>query len=163
VFVGGGVEVERLKARVAAESIANAVFLPRLPMSEIGRVLHAADALLVHLKDDPLFAITVPSKTQAYMAVGRPVIMAVRGDAARLVQTAGAGLVVEPEQPEALAAAVLELAAMPPARRAALGSDGAAYYRRELSLASGAQKFEALFRRAIQDHAEEHAHVAHHA
>lgn len=163
VFVGGGVEVERLKARVAAESIANAVFLPRLPMSEIGRVLHAADALLVHLKDDPLFAITVPSKTQAYMAVGRPVIMAVRGDAARLVQAAGAGLIVEPEQPEALAAAVLELAAMPPARRGALGSDGVAYYRRELSLASGAQKFEALFRRAIQDHAEESTHVTHHA
>jgi colanic acid biosynthesis glycosyl transferase WcaI len=161
--------VARLQARVRDEALANVVFLPRMPMNEIGRVLHAADALLVHLKDDPLFAITVPSKTQAYMAVGRPVIMAVRGDAARLVQDAGAGLVAEPERPQALADAVLELVTMQPARRAALGTDGAAYYLRELSLARGAQKFEALFRRSIQQYqapgaaAEVQIHVANHA
>lgn len=68
--------------------IGNVVFLPRMPMQEIGAVLRAADVLLVHLKDDPLFAM-VPSKTQAYMAAGRPIIMGVRGDAAALVEAGG--------------------------------------------------------------------------
>lgn len=167
VFVGGGVEVAHLQARVAQDNLSNVVFLPRMPMSEIGRVLHAADALLVHLKDDPLFAITVPAKTQAYMAVGRPIIMAVRGDAAALVERAGAGLVAEPQAPAALAAAVLTMAALPAGQREALGAAAADYYRRELSLAIGARHFEALFRRAIQNyaapaHTEEKGHVENH-
>ena len=74
VFVGGGTETERLKQRVLDENIENIVFIPRMPMSEIGGVLEHADVLLVHLKRDPLFEITVPSKTQAYMAMGKPTL-----------------------------------------------------------------------------------------
>jgi colanic acid biosynthesis glycosyl transferase WcaI len=50
------------------------------------------EVLLVHLRRDPLFAITIPSKTQAYMAMGRPILMAVESDAADLVNRAHAGL-----------------------------------------------------------------------
>lgn len=74
-----------LNKRAIHESIENIVFIPRLPMSEVGGVLDYANVLLVHLKRDPLFEITVPSKTQAYMAIGKPLLMAVSGDAADLV------------------------------------------------------------------------------
>jgi colanic acid biosynthesis glycosyl transferase WcaI len=150
VFVGGGIEVERLKARVVAEGAPNVIFLPRMPMNEVGTVLGAADALLVHLKDDPLFAITVPSKTQAYMAVGKPVIMAVRGDAADLIERSGGGVVAEPEHPESIAAAVLDLAARGAEERAAIGARAAHYYFEHMSLPQGIRQFERVFTRLIQ-------------
>ena len=150
VFVGGGIEVERLKARVASQAIGNVMFLPRMPMNEVGIVLHAADALLVHLKDDPLFAITVPSKTQAYMAVGRPVIMAVRGDAAELIERSGGGLTAAPEDADSIADAALRLAAMSPADRAAMGGRAARYYSEHMALRIGARQFEDLFLRVVR-------------
>ena len=145
VLVGGGIEVEHLRARKEAMGLTNVLFLPRRPMSEVGSVLAAADVLLVHLRDDPLFSITVPSKTQAYLAAGRPVLIAVRGDAAELVETAGAGVSCLPENPQSLAAAVLAMAQMAPEEREAMGQRGRAYYERELSLRVGVGRFEEVF------------------
>lgn len=145
VFVGGGLEVDHLKEVAKAKALGNVLFLPRMPMSEVGQILAASDVLLVHLRDDPLFAITVPSKTQAYMAVGKPVLMAVCGDAAELVSTAGCGVVVPPEDSAAIAAAVIRFASMPRDELLAMGRRGSAYYERELAIDVGAQKFSALF------------------
>jgi colanic acid biosynthesis glycosyl transferase WcaI len=146
VFVGGGVDRDRL-GRVAAEKrLDNVRFLPRQPPEEIGKTLALADGLLVHLKDDPLFRITIPSKTQAYLYAGKPVIMAVRGDAANLVTSAHAGLLAEPEDSDSIAGAVLSLAAMPTEARESLGRNGAEYYERHLSLREGVRQFEELFR-----------------
>lgn len=144
VFVGGGVEAERL----AAEAPSNARFLPRQPMERMGAILPLADALLVHLKDDPLFAITIPSKTQAYLYAGVPILMAVRGDAADLVERAEAGVLAEPENPRSIADAVLAVAALSPDERAAMGRRGREFYERELSLAVGARRYADLLREA---------------
>ncbi|MFN4341436.1 MAG: glycosyltransferase family 4 protein [Azonexus sp.] len=153
VLVGSGVEVEELKHRVATEGLDNVVFIPRVPMSEVGAILGAADALLVHLKDDPLFAITIPSKTQAYMAIGKPLIMAVRGDAAELVERAGCGVTAIPESPQSLAEAVIRLAELSAGERALMGECSRRFYAAELSLAVGvahfASHFRALARRAV--------------
>ena len=59
--------------------------------------------------EDELFEITIPSKTQAYMAAGKPILMAVKGDAAKLIDEANCGLVIAPENPIALVASVLRL------------------------------------------------------
>jgi lipopolysaccharide/colanic/teichoic acid biosynthesis glycosyltransferase len=147
VLVGGGIDVENLEAKRYALGLTNVRFLPRMPPSEIGRVLGLADALLVHLKDDPLFAITIPSKTQAYLHAGKPVIMAVRGDAATLVEDACAGVTVSPENPEALAAAVQELTRTPQSQLEDMGARGQAYYRQYLSLEVGARRFAEMFER----------------
>ena len=97
--------VERLRAASEAAGTDNVVFLPGRHPNDMGPVFADADALLVHLRDDPLFAITIPSKTQAYLAVGKPILMGVRGDAAALVEAAGAGVAFEPEKADALVAA----------------------------------------------------------
>lgn len=146
VFMGGGIEVARLRELAAARGLSNVVFLPAVPMAEVGHALAAADALLVHLRRDPLFAITIPSKTQAYMAVGRPLIMAVQGDAAELVRQAGCGVVAEPEDARSLAAAALQLAALPAAERTQMGQRGARHYQERLSLRAGAGRFAQIFR-----------------
>lgn len=150
VLVGGGIQVDQLQERAARLSLDNVTFLPRRPSSEIGEVLASADALLVHLKDDPLFEITVPSKTQAYLRAGRPVLMGVRGDAADLVERAGAGMTFTPDDPQALADAIDALVALPPAEREAMGRRGAAFYEEHLSLASGARAFDAVLTRAAR-------------
>lgn len=149
ILIGGGLEVSRLQARASSEGLRNVQFLPPVPMSDIGAYLAVADALLVHLRDDPLFAITIPSKTQAYLAAGRPVIMGVAGDAAEIITTAGAGLVFPPENAEALAQAIETLADMPAGRRVSMGQAGRSYYDANLCLEQGVSSFDQVFKAAM--------------
>lgn len=147
VLLGGGVEVSRLKQRAAELQLRNVVFLPPVPMAEVGTLLHAADALLVHLRKDPLFEITIPSKTQAYMSVGKPLLMAVNGDAADLVVQSGGGVVAVSESAEALAAAAESLSELAPDQLHAMGQKAQCYYREHLALQVGVAGFGAIFRR----------------
>ncbi len=146
VMLGGGVEVSRLKLRAAELKLQNLIFLPPVPMAEVGTLLHAADALLVHLRKDPLFEITIPSKTQAYMTVGKPLLMAVNGDAADLVLQSGGGVVAESENAEALARAAEGLAALAPEQLRIMGQRAEHYYQEHLALAVGVAKFGEIFK-----------------
>ncbi len=150
VMLGGGVELGPLKDQAARRQLHNVVFLPAVPMAEVGAYLTAADALLVHLRKDPLFEITIPSKTQAYMTVGKPLLMAVDGDAADLVRQSGGGLVAESENAEGLARAAEQLAAMPSDALAAMGDKAQRFYREHLALAEGVRKFGDVFRRLAE-------------
>lgn len=149
-FVGGGVERDRLAGAARERGLANVTFVERQPPAAMAEWLAAADVVLVHLRDDPLFRITIPSKTQAYMAAGRPILMGVAGDACRLLEAAGAGVCCTPEDPAALAAAVARLAAMPRAERERLGASGRAYYDAHLSLTAGVSAYEAVFTRVVR-------------
>jgi glycosyltransferase involved in cell wall biosynthesis len=88
-----------------------------------------ADVLLATLRREPIFAYTIPSKLQTYLACGRPVIAALEGEGARIVQEAGAGWAAAPEDARSLADAVLAAAAAPAAERDAMGRRGEAYFR----------------------------------
>lgn len=146
-FLGGGVEVERLKAKAAG--LANVRFLARRTPAEAFALASVADALLVHLKDDPLFAITIPSKTQAYLHAGKPILMGVSGDAADLVKEADAGLCFEPENPAAIAEAVVRLARMPSPERERLGENGREFYFTRLTFDRGVRRFDDIFSAAF--------------
>jgi glycosyltransferase involved in cell wall biosynthesis len=145
VFIGGGVEVPLLKSRAMDMGLTNTLFLPRRPLSEIGQLLKLADVQLIHLKDDPLFSTTVPSKTQTSLAVGRPILMGVRGDAASLVEAAKAGISCNPQDPHSIAEAVSKLFEMPRTALEEMGRNARQYYFEELSLKVGVDKFEAIF------------------
>lgn len=108
LVIGGGPLMEQLKERAAAGS-GNVSFRPMMQPAEAARHLRASDALLVPLGEQPALAKFVPSKLFDYCAVGRPVIVAARGEAPRLAGEAGAGLAVDPGDPEALAGAVRRL------------------------------------------------------
>ncbi len=146
-LVGGGTEPPRLARRIAAIGLENVRLLPQRPMTTMGEVYAAADALLVHLRDDPLFAITIPSKVQVYLHAGRPILCGVRGDAAELVERSGAGLCFPPNDHEALAAAVLRLRAMSPEARRMMGQRGKKFYEEHLSFRRGVAQLDAVFRR----------------
>lgn len=146
VMLGSGVEVNRLKQRTVDLELNNVIFLPPVPMAEVGTLLNAADALLVHLRKDPLFEITIPSKTQAYMTVGKPLLMAVDGDAADLVLQSGGGVVAKSENVETLANEAQALGALAPEQLLAMGQRAKTYYQKHLALAVGVAKFGAIFR-----------------
>ena len=148
VFVGEGVDAERLKDLATRRRLENVKFIPRQPVSQMGGIFTRASALLIHLKDDPLSRMGIPQKTQAYLAAGRPIIMAVRGDAADLVRRAGAGIICEPENAAGIARAVEELLDMPTKQREALGANGRRFYQRELSFDIGVQRMISVFEEA---------------
>ena len=145
VFLGGGVEVDHLKEVSEDAGLSNVTFLPPVPMSEVGKYLSAADVLLVHLKQDPLFRITIPSKTQAYMAVGKPILMAVDGDAADLVMQSAGGRIARSGDPESIADAALALAQTSEEERSVMAERNMRFYREELSLVVGVRRFAKLF------------------
>jgi glycosyltransferase involved in cell wall biosynthesis len=107
----------------------------------MSRIYGLAHALLVHLKDDPLFRITIPSKTQACMATGIPILMAMRGDAADLVRQSGGGVLCDPEDPEAMAAAAETLSALTEAELHDMGRRAKDYYYERLSFSHGVGQF----------------------
>jgi glycosyltransferase involved in cell wall biosynthesis len=148
IFIGGGVDRLRLERMTAEMQLDNVRFLPRQPMHAMGGILAGADALLVHLKDDLLFRITIPSKTQAYLAAGKPILMGVRGDAADLVSQSKSGVLCEPGNPQSIADAVKDLADAGDERLEAMGRSGRAFYENALSLSIGAEKFDRVFKAA---------------
>ncbi len=150
VFIGGGVEVDRLKSLAKEMRLKNVEFLQAVPMAKIGGVLHKADALLVHLRKDPLFMITIPSKTQAYMAAGKPILMAVDGDAGELVNVAGCGVLAESGNPEAIADAALKLYTMSASERDVMAMSGRKYYQSHLSLKVGVSRFAEIFKKLVK-------------
>lgn len=108
--------------------LTNVIFKGRQPAEKMPRYFAAADALLVPLRLNSAFAMTVPSKLQSYMASGRPVLAALSGSGAEIVRRARAGVVCDPDSGEALRNAVLALHRMPREEREELGRNARRYY-----------------------------------
>ncbi len=149
VFIGGGVDRDRLESRALEEEMSNVTFLPRRPMEQMPPLLAAANLLLVHLSDDPLFKITIPSKTQAYLASGKPLLMAVGGDAEALVLESGAGFTCRPEDARALVTEVERAASLPVEVLQEMGSRGKRYYDEKLSMNHGVTEMERIFAEVV--------------
>lgn len=144
VLIGDGPERPALARALAASGLSNVVILPPRPVEEMPELNAMADALLVHLRDDPFLVDTVPSKTQVAMYAGRPVLMGSAGEAARMIEAARCGFSFRPGQGAELADAVRRMAEMPVADRERMGANGQAFYHAQLSLKFGAQRMDAL-------------------
>jgi colanic acid biosynthesis glycosyl transferase WcaI len=124
VLVGDGIALGELNEETRRRGLKNVRFLGRYPAEAMPGLYALADVLLVHLKNDPLFEITIPHKIFSYMASGKPILAAVQGDAANVITSAGAGITCPPEDAEALACAVHELYEMPAPEREAMARSG---------------------------------------
>jgi glycosyltransferase involved in cell wall biosynthesis len=94
--------------------------LGRFPLERMPSFFSSADALLVSLKAEPIFAMTIPGKVQAYLASGKPVLAMLDGEGAELIERSGAGLVCAAGDSAGLARNVARMADMPAAERAAI-------------------------------------------
>lgn len=122
-IAGDGADAPALRARLAADGPAGVRMLGAVAAERIPGLYAESDVAVVVLRDLPIFEGALPTKLLEAMAAGRPLVLAARGEAARLVEAEGCGLVVPPEDPRALAQALTALAA-DPARRAAMGAAG---------------------------------------
>jgi glycosyltransferase involved in cell wall biosynthesis len=125
ILLGDGAEKAALMAEAAGMGLQNVLFIDSVPRAEVVRYWSLIDISVIHLKRTPLFETVIPSKLFECMAMGIPVLHGVAGESADIVTREGVGIVFEPENADALARHILDLAA-DPARRAELSARGIA-------------------------------------
>ncbi|MES2369177.1 MAG: glycosyltransferase family 4 protein [Pseudomonadota bacterium] len=128
LIVGDGRMARWAKEEVRRRSLSQVHFLGRHPLEAMPHFYAVADALLLPLKREPIFALTIPGKLQSYLACARPILAMLDGEGARIVQESGAGLACAAGDAEGLASRVLELATMSDIERRAMGQNGRQYY-----------------------------------
>ena len=128
VMVGEGSRRNWLMQQTEIRGLSNIVFAGEFPVESMPALMGRAAALLVTLADKEIFRVTIPSKVQAYLAAGRPVIACLNGIGAEIIEAAGAGLTVPAEDASSLAQAVMALYTMPEQKRLEMGSRGRSYY-----------------------------------
>jgi hypothetical protein len=141
-FVGEGADKQRLRHRIAEHGLGRVTLLPSVPHEQVPALLAAADICLVPLRDVPLFSSFIPSKMFEYLAAGKPVVGALAGEAAQILREAGAQ-VVPPEDSEALADAIRQLA-VDPQRRLEMGRHGRCYVEKYFDREMLAQQYRKL-------------------
>jgi glycosyltransferase involved in cell wall biosynthesis len=145
ILIGSGSRSAWLKQEVAKRGLCNVDLPGRFEARNMPAIFAQASVLLVSLRRHPALAMTVPSKVQAYLAAGRPLIAALDGEGARVVREAGAGVVCPAENPDALASAVLELRSESCEELARMGRSGQKYYAENYDPIMLAHKLVALF------------------
>jgi glycosyltransferase involved in cell wall biosynthesis len=142
-LMGDGLARPELERLVATLGCSNVRLLSSVPAEQMAGFHASADALLVSLRDLPFFESTIPGKTQTALAVGRPVVMGVRGDAGDLVLQARAGIVAAPTA-DGLREAFEALVAADDDQLRRFGADGRSAYEDRWSLSRGVSAIEKI-------------------
>jgi glycosyltransferase involved in cell wall biosynthesis len=137
IIVGDGRKADWVKAEIVRRELEQSVVMVgRFPLDRMASFYAHADALLVSLRADPIFAMTIPAKVQAYLNASRPILAMLDGDGADVVRAADAGYAVPAGDSNGLVEAIRRLAAASPAERARLSQSGLAYSAREFDRAT---------------------------
>lgn len=129
IMIGDGRKMEWMVQEVKRRGLEEIVhFLGRKKPEVMPRYFTMADALLVTLRPDPVFSLTIPSKVQTYLACGRPVLAAMDGEGARIINESKCGLAVAAGDTQGLADAVRQIHDMSQQERDEIGKHGRSYY-----------------------------------
>lgn len=129
VIVGDGRMRKWVESEVRKRGLSGTVhLLGRHPVEAMPQFYAHADVMLVTLKREPLFALTVPAKVQSYMACGKPILAAVDGEVGNILRESASGVSCPAEDPSALAEAAKRMFSMPQEQRDAMGASGKRYY-----------------------------------
>lgn len=128
VLVGSGSMLGRIREEIERDGLDNVVLAGRYPSEQMPHIFDRAGALLVTLNRDGILAQTIPSKVQAYLAAGRPIIGALDGAGAEVIRASGGGLVGAAEDADGLRDCIERIYAMSAAEREALGAAGRRFY-----------------------------------
>jgi glycosyltransferase involved in cell wall biosynthesis len=126
--IGSGSKLDWLREQKESLDLRNLIVPGRFSVESMPHLFRISSALLVSLKDEQIFSLTIPSKVQAYLAAGKPIIASLRGEGARVIQASGAGLVSPPEDPVSLADKIKRLYEMTPDERGKMGRMGKLYF-----------------------------------
>jgi glycosyltransferase involved in cell wall biosynthesis len=149
VIIGDGVERASLETQAQQRGLGNVRFLGSRPQAQAAGYMALADVLFLHLKRNPVYEITIPSKTYSYLAAAKPILAAADGELANLINKLKAGVVCPPEDALTLAEAVRRLAALTEAERTALGQAGYQAVSTDYSRAALGKRYADLFDRVV--------------
>lgn len=143
LIVGDGRAAENARQEVRRRGLEDRViFLGRFPIDRMPAFFAGADALLVSLRDEPIWSMTIPGKVQSYLSAGRPILAMLNGEGARVVEESGGGLAGAAGDSAALATNVRRLMTMSPEERLAMGRRGVEYCEREFNRATLVDRLE---------------------
>jgi colanic acid biosynthesis glycosyl transferase WcaI len=149
LFVGEGAERATLETRARSEGIDNVRFLGALPRDRMPEVYATADVCLVPLRKTELFTTVIPSKIFEILAMERPIVLSVAGEARGIVEASGGGVYVPPEDVGAMTRAIGDLVDNPQ-RRVTMGRDGRRYVVREFDREALAARYLALLEETVR-------------
>ncbi len=131
IILGSGRKKEWVINYIKENGLQDTVYLMgSYPVDAMPAFFSKADVMLVSLKDELIFNLTVPAKLQAYMAAGKPVVAMLNGDAAQLVDEAKCGLASSAGNSNGLAHNILQLKEMNKDELASLGMNGRDFYKK---------------------------------
>jgi glycosyltransferase involved in cell wall biosynthesis len=137
IIVGDGRAAEYVRSEIKRRALQEkVVMLGRYPLERMPSFFRAAGALLVTLRSNPIFSLTIPGKVQSYLGAGVPILGMLDGEGARVIEQAEAGLVCPAGQGRALARCAEQMADMSLQDRTAMGTRGREYCRREFDRAT---------------------------
>jgi len=136
ILVGSGSMLAWTRHQKSLLKLNNLVLPGRFTSEFMPELFHKASALLVTLRRGGVLKYTIPSKVQAYLAAGRPIVAGLEGEGAKLIEESGAGLVCEPENAEALADCIRRLYALKLEDRLAMGKQGKLYFDKNFDMNS---------------------------
>ncbi|MEJ5864149.1 glycosyltransferase family 4 protein [Pseudomonas farsensis] len=150
VIVGDGRMSAWIAEQVAVRQLDNVHLLGRHPLETMPGLFAKADALLVSLKSNDVFEKTIPGKLQAYLASGRPLLGMINGEAARVINQSGAGLVCASGDAKGLANITRQLAEASVQQRADMAQAGRSYYESNYTKETLMKRLETLLRTATR-------------
>lgn len=152
LIVGDGRMTDWVRQEIVHRGLGErVVLLGRHPLERMPSFFAGADALLVSLRAEPIFAMTIPGKVQTYLAAGKPLLGMLDGEGARVIQEARAGLVCPAGQGRQLASCVETLASMSATEKQLMGTNGQAYCQREFDRDELISRVEALLEEMRRD------------
>jgi colanic acid biosynthesis glycosyl transferase WcaI len=132
LIVGDGRAAAWVSLEIQRRGLAgNVVMVGRHPLARMPAFYRRADVMLVALRDEPIFGMTIPGKVQSYLIAGRPIVAMLNGEGGRTIADSGAGIACAAGDSEALGRAILKIAALTAAERDAMGARGRVYGQRE--------------------------------
>jgi glycosyltransferase involved in cell wall biosynthesis len=153
IIIGEGRRYAWVAQEIARRGLRGSVrLLGRYPVESMPRFFALADALLVTLRNEPIFSLTLPTKIQSYLACGRPIIAALDGEGARVIGESGSGIAVAPGDAAALADAIARLRRTPAPEREAMGRRGREYFEREFERTLLVSRLEDWMKSAAESH-----------
>lgn len=146
LIVGDGRKYEWLKSEIEKNQLTNISLIGRFPLQAMPSFFKKADAMLVSLKNEPNFELTVPAKIQAYMASGKIILGMINGEANQLINESGCGYAVAAADYKALSDKAIALRNLNLSERQVMEAQAKNYYQKHFSKPMLFQKLEDLLK-----------------
>lgn len=148
VFVGDGRSKKQLEDFVSENKLNNTVhFLGRFPIEAMKTFFNESDVLLVSLKDELIFNLTVPAKLQAYLCTQKPILGMLNGEGASIINEANCGFSVNAGDSERLAEEIIKLSEMNKEERHILGQNGFKYFEENFTMTKCINNLESILKK----------------